>query len=128
MHFHDFGEEKFVQHLTRQFAVKAPLIGIGDDAAVIPGNRGMAWLVTTDALVEGIHFLKEQISPEDLGFKTIAVNVSDISAMGGKPKYAFLSIALPKNVDSKWTLDLMRGIKNGCEKWGIALLGGDTVG
>lgn len=105
-----------------------PLVGIGDDCAVIPADHGMAWLVTTDALVEGIHFLKEQISAKDLGYKTIAVSVSDVAAMGGEPKYAFLSIALPKTIEAAWASDLIFGIKEACEKWDLLLLGGDTVG
>ena len=128
MQFENLGEERFIQDLAKQFPSPSPIVGIGDDCAVIPGEQDMAWLVTTDALVEGVHFLKNQIAAKDLGYKTVAVNVSDITAMGGEPKYAFLSIALPKAVDSTWVSNLMQGVKDACEKWGILLLGGDTVG
>lgn len=121
-------EEALIEHLAKLFPAKAPLVGIGDDCAVIPGNHKEAWLVTTDALVEGVHFLKEQIDAIDLGYKSVAVNVSDIVAMGGRPKYAFLSIALPKSTESSWARLVMEGIKKACDKWDILLLGGDTVG
>lgn len=123
-----FSEEDFIAYLKKQFLPKDHAIGIGDDCAVIPYTKETSLLVTTDALVEGVHFLKEEISPEDLGYKTLAVNVSDIAAMGGEPKYAFLSIALPKPVDPLWVQSFIKGIKEACSQWDIQLLGGDTVG
>ena len=98
MELREWGEDQFIQHVQQQFVPAGKCVGIGDDCAVIPINDQKAWLVTTDALVEGVHFLKEFTAPIDLGFKSIAVNVSDIAAMGGEPKHAFLSIALPKNM------------------------------
>lgn len=124
MQFQNWGEDPFIEFLAKEFQYKKGLFGIGDDCAVLPAN----WLVTTDALVEGVHFLKDQIPPQDLGYKTVAVNVSDIAAMGGMPKYGFLSIALPKNTESSWAKLLIEGIKEACGKWDIQLLGGDTVG
>jgi thiamine-monophosphate kinase len=128
MRFQHWGEDSFIAYLQNLFPSKKTMMGIGDDCAVIPGKNGLAWLVTTDALVEGVHFIKKQIHPKDLGYKTVAVNVSDITAMGGDPKHAFLSIALPKTVDSLWVRHVMEGIKEACEKWDLQLLGGDTVG
>jgi thiamine-monophosphate kinase len=128
MQLHEWGEEGFVQYLSEQFSADLPFVGIGDDAAVIPNGDDKSWLVTTDALVEGVHFLKDHIPPRDLGFKTVAVNVSDIAAMGGEPKYAFLSVALPKSVEFFWLCELMEGIKEGTLQWKLSLLGGDTVG
>lgn len=136
------GEGDVIRHLSELFSVHGSegcLIGIGDDCAVIPsvsspGRGEMAWLVTADALVEGVHFLKDQISADDLGYKTVAVSVSDVIAMGGEPKYAFLSLALPKDclaaeaIDGTWVGGVLQGIREACEKWGILLLGGDTVG
>lgn len=125
----DWSEEGFIQHIAKLFPVENALVGIGDDCAVIPNEKGLSWLVTTDALVEGIHFLKDQISPRQLGYKTIAVNVSDISAMGGEPKYAFLSVAFPNSEGmSSWAQEFVQGIKEACQKWHLLLLGGDTVG
>jgi len=121
-------EENLIEHLKESFLTSPPLVGIGDDCAVIPYDQNNSWLITTDALAEGIHFLKEQISANDLGYKTIAVNVSDIAAMGGSPCYAFLSVAMPKNIDCQWVKEFIAGIKEGCQRWNISLLGGDTIG
>lgn len=71
------------------------VVGIGDDCAVIPQRSGVDTLVTTDLLIEDRHFLLSDISPEELGWKSAAVNISDIAAMGGRPVATFLSIALP---------------------------------
>lgn len=128
MQIQDWGEENFVEYLAKQFPFKDPTVGIGDDCAAIPIKAGMIQLVTTDALVEGIHFIKDQIPAHDLGFKAIAVNVSDITAKGGVPKYAFLSIALPSNTECNWLKNVIEGIRQACTKWDIQLLGGDTVG
>lgn len=128
MEIKDWGEEKWIAYLKEQFPPHDFNTGIGDDCAVIPFSKKQAWLVTTDALVEGVHFLKNKISPRDLGYKSIAVNVSDIAAMGGKPKFAFLSIALPKNTECHWAKELIAGIQESCRKWEIQILGGDTVG
>lgn len=128
MLFKEWGEDNLIEHLRKHFPVKSPIIGIGDDCAVIPYGQEKVWLVTTDALTEGVHFLKEQISARDLGYKTVAVNVSDIAAMGGEPQYAFLSIALPKTTPCAWVQDFLEGVKEACKKWEIVLLGGDTIG
>lgn len=126
MQFQNWGEDQFIEHLTKLFPSKDRIIGIGDDSAVIPGENGKAWLITTDALVEGVHFLKDQVG-KDLSYKEVTVNVSDIAAMGGEPKYAFLSIALPKTANCVWVQRVIDGIKEACERWNILLLGGDTV-
>src|SRR5207248_11603693 len=70
-------------------------IGIGDDAAVVQPERGALEILTTDALVEGIHFDRRFSDPADIGWKALAVNLSDIAAMGGTPRLALLSLALP---------------------------------
>ncbi len=127
MQFQDWGEEDFIQYLTKQFPPHKSIVGIGDDCAIIPAEQGMAWLITTDALVEGVHFIKSQIPPSDLGFKCVAVSVSDMTAKGGESKYAFLSVALPKTLESSWLSDLIGGIRQACDQWNVFLLGGDTV-
>lgn len=124
MQFQNWGEDPFIEFLAKEFPAKKGFSGIGDDCAVIPPNG----LVTQDALIEGIHFLKDQIPPQDLGYKTVAVNVSDIAAMGGAPKYGFLTLALPKTTEVIWIKQFFKGIKEACKKWDIQLLGGDTVG
>lgn len=125
----NWSEESFIYYLQSQFLFKnQAVVGIGDDCAVMPFNDQFSYLITTDALVEGVHFLNHQISPLDLGYKSVAVNVSDISAMGGEPKFLFLTLAIPKNIDHQWLTAFIKGIREACQKWNILLLGGDTVG
>ncbi len=85
-------------------------------------------LVTTDLLLENIHFLKDRISPEELGYKSLAVNLSDIAGMGGKPLFAFLSIGLPKDTEIEWADSFFRGFSRLAEESGTLLMGGDTTG
>jgi thiamine-monophosphate kinase len=128
MRINEWGENSFVHYLAEQFPCSGPFVGIGDDCAVIPADESHSWLVTTDALAEGIHFLLEQIPARDLGYKTVAVNVSDICAMGGIPQFAFLSIAMPRDLPCTWLCDFMQGVRDACDKWDLQLLGGDTLG
>lgn len=128
MDIQELGEEGLIRYLKEQFPSKGTLVGIGDDCAVIPDSQGSALLITTDALVEGVHFITSHISAQDLGYKTIAVNVSDIAAMGGTPSCALLTLALPKQIPCQWLFDFFQGMKDACQEWNIALIGGDTVG
>lgn len=102
-------------------------IGIGDDCAVLPYKDGQSLLITTDMLIEDRHFRHSWISAEDLGYKSLAVNLSDISAMGGKPLYAFLSIGLPDDLTLDWVELFFRGTRELSETHGVKLLGGDTT-
>lgn len=101
--------------------------GIGDDCAVVAKDGRLAWLLTMDTLIEGIHFDLAFHPPEKLGRKAVSVNVSDIGAMGGRPVFALLSVGLPKTFDSSWFRDFARGVTDGCREYGCLLVGGDTV-
>jgi thiamine-monophosphate kinase len=101
------------------------LTGIGDDAAVIKqGNKKI--LITTDMMIEGIHFDPAFTTFYQLGYKFLAVNISDIFAMGGKPKYFLISIGIPKNYKSEDIDELYSGILKIAGKFGVAIAGGDT--
>jgi len=101
------------------------LTGIGDDAAVIKqGNKKI--LITTDMMIEGIHFDPAFTTFYQLGYKFLAVNISDIFAMGGKPKYFFISIGIPKNYTSEDIDELYSGILKIAGEFGVAIAGGDT--
>lgn len=103
------------------------IVGIGDDAAVLPGvSDGQYTLVTTDMLIEGTHFLRDQITAEELARKSLAVNLSDIAAMGGKPTYVFLSLAFPKDLSDGWIAQFASAFVNACEDYGVVVVGGDT--
>lgn len=99
--------------------------GIGDDCAVLR-TEGRPWLVTTDALVEGVHFRLETHPPRRLGKKCLAVNLSDIAAMGGIPRFAFLNLGLPRPVPRGFLSPFIKGLKEEAEKFSVALAGGDS--
>jgi thiamine-monophosphate kinase len=153
----DIGEFGLIERITSLFNkdISPDTLGIGDDCAVIPqghqqghpkgGQTGKlpgdqvdgvggvssaeeSFLVTTDMLVENVHFLKKSITAEELGYKSLAVNLSDIAGMGGKPLFCFLSIALPSSIDTEWTDGFFRGFKSLADETGTSLMGGDTTG
>lgn len=134
MKMQQLGEFGLIDRIRKMTSVPDPSwVGIGDDCAVIPlspetgGAPASDLLVSTDMLVEGTHFLMEDISPRQLGWKSAAVNISDIAAMGGKPIATFLSLALPKTLPEQWMQEFMEGYNEISEKFGAALLGGDTT-
>ena len=108
--------------------IRRPGDGTGDDCAVMPQSEGLDALVSTDILVEGTHFLLDRIPPFDLGWKSAAVNISDIAAMGGVPRSTFLSLSLPGSTPTSWVLDFMNGFRTLSDKYGTVLRGGDTTG
>ena len=100
------------------------IVGIGDDAAVLePVNKNL--LLTTDMMVEGVHFDLDFITPYQLGFKLVSVNVSDIYAMGGKPKYLLLNIALNKNTEKDFLDRFFDGLREAMRLYTVSLVGGD---
>lgn len=103
------------------------LYGIGDDCAVLRRGGGLVELVTTDALIEGVHFDSAWHPPRLLGRKAAAVNLSDIAAMGGTPRYAFLSLGLPGDYETGWLTEFMTGFLEKLAEFGTHLVGGDTV-
>lgn len=100
-------------------------IGIGDDCAILDVPDGYQLAVTTDSLVAGVHFF-EDVCPYRLGYKSLAVNLSDLAAMGAKPKWVSLAITLP-DVDENWLSEFSRGFFELANKHNIALIGGDTT-
>lgn len=100
-------------------------LGVGDDAALIAPNAGMALAVATDMLVAGTHFLPDT-DPYQLGWKSLAVNLSDMAAMGALPKWATLAIALP-DANEKWIEQFAAGFFACADKYQVDLIGGDTT-
>jgi thiamine-monophosphate kinase len=101
-------------------------VGPGDDCAVVEGGSGARWLVTTDMLLEGTHFILADAGARRVGRKAIAVNLSDIAAMGGKPIAAFVSVGLPRGRADGLAEELYLGMRSIADEFHTALAGGDT--
>lgn len=114
--------------LIRRFFTHASpgaVLGVGDDAAIVRARGGRELVITADMLVAGRHFFRDA-EPQRLGHKALAVNLSDIAAMGATPRWATLSIALPR-VDPRWLAAFMRGFMRLARRHGVDLVGGDTT-
>ncbi len=129
MKLKELGEFAFIDRFSKAFqtASKNHLLGIGDDCAVIPIDDENSQLVTTDTLVDSIHFISSKTDPIDLGYKALAVNLSDIAAMGGTPKYAFLCLTTPQDIEVEWYDKFFDGFKQCCDQFEVKLLGGDMT-
>ncbi len=121
------GEFGLIRELTKSVKIKndSTLKGVGDDAAVLDYN-GKLQLVTTDLLLEGIHFDLTYVPLKHLGYKSAVVNFSDIYAMNGTPKQITVSIGVSKRFTVEHIRQLYDGIKLACEVYGVDLVGGDT--
>ncbi|MBE9488385.1 MAG: thiamine-phosphate kinase [Bacteroidetes bacterium] len=120
----DIGEFGLIEEIkkTQKKFSEMNFTGIGDDCAIFPSKEGFSYVVTTDMLVEGKHFLIDKINPKDLGYKSLAVSVSDVASMGAKAMFSFLSISINKNTSTQWINDFLTGYNS----MNIPLLGGDT--
>jgi len=103
------------------------VVGIGDDAAVVRTGGEKYLVATCDILVEGVHFLREGISPHQLGRKAVAINVSDIASMGGIPKHAWVSLALPSDTAVEYVDALYEGMKEETGRFGVNIVGGNMA-
>jgi thiamine-monophosphate kinase len=119
----------FIDMLRESFAGIGDegIVGIGDDCAVIPTSGESSLVVSTDMLVEGVHFLLDATSARELGAKSLAVNLSDIAAMGAVPIASFLSIALPKGCRDSWLEEFAEGYRDISNRYNVRLAGGDTT-
>ena len=100
--------------------------GIGDDAAVLKVKGGRFLLFTTDMLVEGVHF-DRRMKARAVGHKALACNLSDVAAMGGEPVFAVVSLGVPGNIRAQYVKDLYTGMWALARKFGVSIVGGDTV-
>jgi len=121
------GEFGLIEHLSKNFTIQNNTqLGIGDDAAVITPTEGYQTLVSTDLLVEGVHFDLSYFPMKHLGYKAVVVNLSDIYAMNGKPKQVTVSLALSSRFSLEAVEELYAGIQLACERYQVDLVGGDT--
>jgi len=115
--------ELIARHFTRPAA--NAVLGVGDDCALIEVPNGMDLAVSTDTMVSGTHFFPD-VDPENLGHKALAVNLSDIAAMGGLPYWAMLALTLP-HVDHAWLASFAKGFFDLAQEYNVSLIGGDTT-
>lgn len=127
--FKEIGEFGFIDSIKEECiaSLKGVIKGIGDDCAVFGPYSGRVLLFTTDMLVEDIHFLRDRITPYQLGWKAVAVNLSDIAAMGGEPLYCLISLGIPVEMNVELIRDFYRGMKDICQRYTVNIVGGDTV-
>ena len=125
----DLGEFGLIEHITKSFdnKNKSTIFGVGDDAAVIKYTKDKHHLLSTDMLVEGVHFDLSYTPLKHLGYKAVSVNVSDICAMNGRPTHITVSIAISNRFTIESVEELYSGIKLACENYNIDLVGGDTT-
>jgi thiamine-monophosphate kinase len=102
-------------------------IGIGDDAAVLRLSGKPDWVVTCDMFLENVHFLANAYPPDAVGYKALARATSDLAAMGSKPRYFLLSLALPSHRTGQWLDGMLAGMSRAARRFGLVLAGGDTA-
>jgi thiamine-monophosphate kinase len=123
----DISEFDLIQHYFSAITSKRGdvVLGIGDDAALLRVPQGMDLASSVDTLVAGVHFLPD-VAPADLGHKVLAVNLSDLAAMGAEPAWATLALTLP-SIDERWISEFCRGFRELAVRYGVQLVGGDTT-
>jgi len=102
-------------------------LGIGDDAAIIRPNGRADWVLSCDAFLEGIHFLPDVHPPDSVGYKALARAISDLAAMGARPRFFLMTLALPASRTGAWLDEFVTGLNRASRALGIALIGGDTT-
>lgn len=121
------GEFVRIAQFVKAFGPPATPQGPGDDCAVVRVGRGRELCVTVDAVVEGVHFTRETFSPADIGHKALAVNLSDLAAMGAAPRFALCALGLPAWVGDAELRGLSRGMSALARRAGIQLVGGNLT-
>jgi len=124
------GEDRLVQSITRALALKSRpglALGAGDDAALLKPRPRRQLVLTCDWFLEGSHFLRDQHTPDSIGWKCLARAVSDVAAMGAEPQYFLLSLALPETHTGKWLDGFLRGLGRAETRFRCQIAGGDTT-
>ena len=123
------GEHALLARLLARLPRPSPtvLVGPGDDAAVVAGSRNTRLVVTTDAVVEGVHFSRAFSSPADIGHRALAVNLSDLAAMGATPRWALLSLMLPASTREADVEEMVDGLAALASRYGVSVIGGNIT-
>ncbi|MDP3012602.1 MAG: thiamine-phosphate kinase, partial [Candidatus Subteraquimicrobiales bacterium] len=129
MKIKDVGEFKLIEEIAKLVSIKDDkvIVGIGDDAAIVKTSEGQLAVLTTDILVEDVHFRLDLTSPYQLGYKSFVVNISDIAAMAALPRFALVSMALNPNTKSEFVQNLYKGMLKAANTYGVSIVGGDTT-
>lgn len=129
MKIKDIGEFEFIERVARILPLpgKKVIVGIGDDCAVYDTGGDKYSLVTTDMLIENIHFSREYATGYQIGWRAMACNISDIASMGGTPTVAVISLGVSKDTEVEWIQDIYKGMQAITEKYKFDIVGGDTV-
>ena len=127
--FKDIGEFEFIDRIRAGCLIRSDRIvkAIGDDAAAFEVPAAKVTLLTTDLLVERVHFIRQATSGFNLGYKALAVNLSDIAAMGGMALEAFISLGIPDSTEIDYIEDVYRGVQSLAAEFDVNILGGDTT-
>src|ERR1700691_447029 len=128
------GESQLVARIARAFPKKdkgrrdARLrLGIGDDAAIVASGGKSDWVLSSDAFLEGVHFLAKSHPPDSVGYKSLVRAASDLAAMGATPRFFLLTLAIPASRTGTWLDGFLRGMSRAARSMNMALLGGDTT-
>ncbi|NLX91385.1 MAG: thiamine-phosphate kinase [Firmicutes bacterium] len=130
MKIKETSEFSLIHSLTKKIRAAGSgsvLVGIGDDAAAFRMGNGKNLLITCDMLVEGRHFLRDKITPRQLGCKALAVSLSDIAAMGGVPRFAVVSAGWTPELEVEYAQEVYRGMGELADEFQVSIIGGDTV-
>lgn len=126
----DIGEFELIKRLNHDFIAvpERVVVGSGDDGAVYKTEAGFEQVISTDTMVEGIHFLPSTMGADDVGYKLAASTISDMAAMGASPENFVISCSLPKDLPVEWICRCYDGIRACCQQFHVNILGGDTTG
>jgi thiamine-monophosphate kinase len=125
----ELGEFGLIRHLTKTIELRQPstVKGVGDDAAIVNPPEGQQLVVSTDMLIEGVHFDLMYVPLRHLGYKSVVVNLSDICAMNALPTQVTVSLAISNRFSLEAVEELYQGIRKACDWYGVDLVGGDTT-
>jgi thiamine-monophosphate kinase len=122
----DLGEGGLIRRIRDRFRDSRAVLGIGDDAAIVEFPPGHSIVYCSDLVTENTHFIRTLHPPDSVGYKAVAVNVSDVGAMGGIPMSFVISMALPESLDIQWIDGFYDGIDRACRDFDVSLVGGDS--
>src|SRR5512145_2494065 len=125
---HPIGEFELIELFTRALPLRGEgvEVGVGDDAAILQPPRGERLVATADAVFEGVHF-DARFTPADIGWKALAVNLSDVASMGARPLWALVALAIPRDTDPARVAGLARGLGACARRHGVAVVGGNVT-